>query len=377
MRQPRTLRRQPSSTDLDLQPGDSGRVLVLPEAERVLLVRLSAIGDIVFASPLVASFRRAYPNAHIAWLAQPECAPLLRHHPDLDEVIEWPYGRLRAHWRSGQLLALLREARGLISDLRGRRFDLAVDLQGLLKSALPVRLSGAVQRVGLGSREGGAKLMTRVVDKGADSMRIGSEYLHLARTLKLPLGRFEMAVHYTVEDAAAAEALIAEQRLDGGYVVICPFTTRPQKHWFAGRWIAFARRLKAETGLPAVLLGGPDDRQAAAGIARSAGDTVVDLTGRTSLLEAAALIEHGRALIGVDTGLSHMGIAFQRPTLLLFGSTRPYLDTSRPEARVLYHRRSCSPCRRRPSCGGVFHCMRDIDVDEVLNALRALPGIAL
>jgi ADP-heptose:LPS heptosyltransferase len=70
----------------------SKAALALPSPARILLVRLSAIGDIVFASPLVAVVRRAWPDAHIAWLAQPECAPLLRHHPDLDEVIEWPLG---------------------------------------------------------------------------------------------------------------------------------------------------------------------------------------------------------------------------------------------------------------------------------------------
>lgn len=350
--------------------------LALPSPARILLVRLSAIGDIVFASPLVAAVRRAWPDAHITWLAQPECAPLLRNHPDLDEVIEWPLGRWREQWHAGRPLTLLGEARGAIAGLRARRFDLAVDLQGLLKSALPVRLSGAAERVGLASREGSPMLMTRVVDKGPDSARIGSEYLHLAQTLGLPLNGFAMAIHYAAEDAIAAEALILEQRLDGGYAVICPFTTRPQKHWFAERWVELARRLRAETGLSVAMLGGPGDRAAAARIAADAGDAVVDLTGRTSLLTAAALIERGRALIGVDTGLSHMGIAFRRPTLLLFGSTCPYLDTTRPEARVIYRRRDCSPCRRRPTCGGAFHCMRDIGVDVVLDALLALPGIA-
>lgn len=352
--------------------------LTLPVRPRILLVRLSAIGDIVLASPLVASVRRAWPDAHVTWLAQPECAPLLRHHPDLDEVMAWPYGRLREHWRAGRPLALLREARELIGGLRARRFDLALDLQGLFKSALPVRISGAAERIGLRSREGSALLMTRVVDNvDADAERIGSEYRYLAQTLGLPLDGFEMAVHYALQDAAAADALITEQRLDAGFVVFCPFTTRPQKHWFAARWVELARRVRADTGLPGVLLGGPDDRAAAAAIRAAAGDALVNLAGRTSLLVAAALIERSRALIAVDTGLGHMGIAFKRPTLLLFGPTCPYLDTTRPEARVLYHRRDCSPCRRRPSCGGAFHCMRDIGVDEVFDALRGLPGILL
>lgn len=344
---------------------------------RILLVRLSAIGDIVFASPLATAFRRAWPDAHIAWLVQPECGALLRHHPDLDEVIEWPMSSLRTHWRERRPIVLRRMLRRLRVDLRARRFDLALDLQGLMKSALPVWLSGAAERVGLDSREGSKLLMTRVIESPPDGLRIGSEYLHLAQELRLPLDDFSMRVYPGAEEVAAAEALIAEHGLEPGFAVICPFTTRPQKHWFAERWSALAKRVLAETGLPTVMLGGPADRTAGAAIARQSGEAVVDLSGRTSLLTAAALIGRCRMLIGVDTGLSHMGIAFERPTLLLFGSTRPYTETTRANARVIFHPRDCSPCRRRPICGGRFDCMRDIEVDEVMRALHALPGLGL
>jgi heptosyltransferase-1 len=133
--------------------------------------------------------------------------------------------------------------------------------------------------------------------------------------------------------------------------------------------------MRDELGLPVAVLGGPGDREAAALIAADAAGAAVALAGRTSLLEAAALIERSRALVGVDTGLGHMGIAFKRPTLLLFGSTCPYTDTGRAEARVLYHAMECSPCKRRPTCGGVYHCMRAIGVDDVMGALRTLPGV--
>jgi len=77
-------------------------------------------------------------------------------------------------------------------------------------------------------------------------------------------------------------------------------------------------------------------------------------------------------VIGVDTGLGHMGIAFGRPSLLLFGSTCPYLETGQANAKVLYHSRPCSPCKRRPTCHGAYDCMRDIGVDEVTRAARVL-----
>jgi len=345
--------------------------------KRVLLVRLSAIGDVIFASPLAAAFRRAYPQAHLAWLAAPACAPLLRHHPDLDEVIVWPGPALRTLWRERRLPALAAELRRLRRDLRARRFDLAVDLQGLLKSALPARLSAAPTRIGLGSREGSRFLLTRVLPRepAARRTRIGSEYLHLARMLGLPTDGFEMAVHVGAEDAVGAADLLAAAGAAAGYFVFCPFTTRPQKHWLAARWAALALRLQAATGWPAVLLGGPDDVEAGAEIAAASGGAAANLAGRTSLLEAAAVIDRGRAVVAVDTGLGHMGIARRRPTLLLFGATLPYTDTARPDARVLYHPRACAPCRRRPTCDGRFDCMRDISVDEVMAALRALPGV--
>jgi len=337
---------------------------------RILLVRLSAIGDILFASPLIAAFRRAYPQARIAWLTQPEYRSLLEHHPDLDQVIDWPLRDWRTLWRARRLRTLAREIGALRGRLLGEGFDLAVDLQGLLKSAVPTYLTAAGERIGLGSREGGRWLMTRVVPRGGDPERIGSEYLHLAATLGLPLQDFAMALHYGPEEAAFAAELVAREGLTAGFAVLCPFTTRPQKHWREERWGLLAERIPNELGLATVLLGGPGDRPAAGRIGRLAARPPLDLAGQTSLLQAAALIDRSALLIGVDTGLGHMGIAFGRPSLLLFGSTCPYRDTTRANARVLYHRLDCSPCKRRPTCQGAFTCMGAIQVNEVLGAAR-------
>jgi heptosyltransferase-1 len=337
-------------------------------------VRVGAIGDIVFASPLVAAFRRAYPKAHIAWLAKPECRPLLEHHPDLDEVIVWPVGEWRDLWRRRRFGDLAREVRAFYRRLRSRELDTALDLQGLLKSGLLTRMSGARERIGLGSREGSGYLMTRVIPRGGEIKRISSEYLYLAETLGLPTDGFPMAIHYAPEDAEFAEDLIARKGLDSGFAVFCPFTTRPQKHWVEPRWAQLAHRLLAERSLPAVLLGGPTERAAAGRICDLAAAKPTDLAGRTTLLQAAALIDRAALLVGVDTGLSHMGIAFGRPSLLLFGSTCPYLDTTRANARVLYHRMDCSPCKRNPTCDGAFTCMKSIEVDEILASARDLLG---
>ena len=347
---------------------------VIARDARILLVRLSAIGDIVFASPLISALRRACPEAHIAWLAQPECIELLDHHPDLDEAIACPIGHWRRLWQERRLGELGRCIRAMRETLRARRFDVALDLQGLLKSGLLARLSGARTRIGLGSREGSAWLMTRIVPRGGNSKRIGSEYRFLAETLGLPTDRFEMAVHYDESAARFAEETLVRERLGTGYAILCPFTTRAQKHWIDARWCELAERLRRELGLTPVVLGGPKDRENAERICDETDGPLVNLAGRTSLTEAAALIDRAALLVAVDTGLGHMGIAFGTPSLLLFGSTCPYLDTGRANARVLYHPFPCSPCKRRPICGGAFDCMSAIGAGEVLAAARQVIG---
>ncbi|MCF1184546.1 lipopolysaccharide heptosyltransferase II [Marichromatium gracile] len=343
-----------------------------PNAPRILLVRLSAIGDVVFASPLVAALRRSHPRAHIAWLVQPECAPLLAQHPDLDEVIPCPINRWRRLVRERRLGTLARELRAMRAELRARRFDRAIDLQGLLKSGMLTWFSGAPERIGLGAREGSQWLMTRTVARDGPYKRIGSEYLHLARTLDLAVEPFAMAVHHGEAEHARVAELVAPAGAGARLVALSPFTTRPQKHWIESRWADLAERLHQELGLTPVLLGGPGDREAAARIVARCKTPLLDLTGATSLTEAAALIDRAALAVAVDTGLGHIGIAMNTPSLLLFGSTCPYLDTTRDNARVLYHPRPCSPCKRHPSCDGRFDCMREITVEAVVEAAREL-----
>lgn len=334
--------------------------------KRVLIVRLSAIGDAVFASPMISAIKQKYPDAKISWLAEPAVKTLLEHHPDLHEVIVWDKALWKCLWKQRQFFALWREVRGLIRSLRDRQFDTALDMQGLLKSGLWVWLSGAKRRVGLGSKEGSQRLMTEVFDKGGDVTRIGSEYHYLAGNLGLNNEPFPMHVEIDEQSQAGAE-----QALNGTaeYMVICPFTTRPQKHWFEQYWLDLIPLLRSTFDCQIVILGGPSDVEAASKLEL---DGVVNLAGQTSLLEAAAIIDRARLLVGVDTGLTHMAIARNTPAVAIFGSTCPYLHSPGAQLKVIYHQRDCSPCRRKPVCGGAFDCMRDIRPEEVLRESEKL-----
>jgi len=339
---------------------------------RVLVIRVSAIGDVIMSSGLLPVLRQAWPAAEISWLTDDTNAGLLAANPRLSEVIALPRRHWQSLWRAGQYRRLYPELRGFVRALRGRRFDLAIDLQGLLKSGVWARLSGAPQRIGLGSREGSQWLMTRVVTRQVESDLLGKEYRALAGALGLDPAGFAMDIVVAPADAQNAAAALREAGADSPYAVFAPFTTRPQKHWFDDRWAALAAEVAAQRLRP-VVLGGPGDRAHGEILvgAASAG-TLVSLAGRTSLREAAAVIRGASLLVGVDTGLTHLGFAMGTPTIALFGSTRPYLDPDVPRGRVLYEPMACSPCRRHPTCGGEFTCMRRHTVEKVARVIREL-----
>jgi heptosyltransferase-1 len=338
----------------------------------VLLVRLSARGDIVFSSPMVRAFRKTYPAARISWLAESHTKNLIEHHPELDEIIVWDRGSWKKLLKERKYLTLFREARSFVRELRGRRFDLAVDMQGLLRSGLMAFLSGAPTRIGLRPKEGSQLFMTQVVDKDRDKgdrAKVSSEYLYLAQELGLDTSDFSMEVPLSAPDRLFAAQWTQEKEL-GGYAVAIPFTTRPQKHWFETRWAHLLDLVQDELELPTVILGGPGDVEACGRIQRIADSEPLSLVGTTSLTQAAAVIEEASLVVGVDTGLTHMGLAFDRPTVTIFGSNIPYTEPPTNRGKVLVHWLECSPCKGNPTCDGDFTCLKLIHAEDVLAAAR-------
>jgi heptosyltransferase-1 len=334
---------------------------------RVLLVRLSARGDLVFATPLIAAFKRTYPEVHLTWVAEPHTKDLVTSHPDVDEVIVWERRRWKELLKRGRLISLWREARALRSRLRGAEYDVAIDLQGLLKSALIAYLSGAGIRIGVGSREL-SHLLMHYAFYDPDVSRVSSQYRRLAETLGLNTDTFELDVAVSRNDEAYADDRISEFGLGGGFAVLVPFTTWPQKHWIESRWSELSDRVFSDLGLRSVLLGGPGDQQPARRIVDGAQQPVVDLVGETTLGQATAIVARASLVIGVDTGLNHLGLSFDRPTVSLFGPAVPYAIPPSQRGIILHHPLPCSPCWRKPTCDGAFTCMRLIDVEEVMAA---------
>ncbi|WAW10586.1 lipopolysaccharide heptosyltransferase II [Oxalobacter vibrioformis] len=339
--------------------------------KKVLIVRASAIGDIVFASPFAEAIKKTYPDAYISWLMEKGNEVLMADSPYVDECIVMPVSEWKSLWKNGKKLEAIKKIRAFGAELKARHFDVAIDLQGLLKSGIFAWMSSAPVRIGLGSREGSQWLMNKVISRAGESHRISSEYLYLAEQLKLDHNHFTPSLSLNSQsEKLALEKLAAHGLHPGKYVVFAAFTTRPQKHWFADAWQNMAPMVKEKTGLIPILLGGPADKVAAEEIHSGAQD-IINLVGQTRLAEAVAIVAHAGALIGVDTGLTHMGIAFDIPTVALFGSTCPYTNTTRDNAKVIWLGLPCSPCRRKPTCNDRFDCLREITPENVMTTLES------
>ena len=334
---------------------------------KILIIRLSAIGDIVMSTPVAANLKAIWPDAKVTWLTQPENKSLLEHNPHIDQVICWDKAKTKALFKQKKWGAALTELKTLSVQLKAEKLDLCLDMQGLMKSGVMAWLSGAKHKVGLGSKEGSQWLMDEVVARDlGDTTLISSEYRSLVKHLGYE-AEFKLELYPGSKAELSARTIIDEQ-IGTEYVVICPFTTRPQKHWFTDYWSQLIEVLQNNLGLKVVMLGGPGDKVAADQIT---GVGLINLVGRTSLTEAAALIERSSGLIGVDTGLTHMGHAAGVPTLGLFGATKPYSQTGSAQSKILHFGALCSAGKHddREEFSG---CMRDLTPEIAHEAFLKL-----
>lgn len=330
-------------------------------APRILILRLSALGDIVFATSLLQALRQRWPQAHVAWLAQQGFAGILESDPRLDEVIIAPANLFKSP-------AAMRRLR---RELAARSFDWVLDVQGLLKSRIAAVLAAGATRIGFASSEPGAFLMQHLLPKGGRLSDISSEYRYFAEQLTgEPAGPPRLLVTETAGTAVAAA--MREHGLVAGFIALCPFTTRPQKHWPEHYWSQLAQLLQQRGLGPCVLFGGPGDKPAAARIMAAMPANSLDLVGATRLAELPAWLAQTGLVIGVDTGLTHIGVAVRTPTLALFGSTCPYTGGAESPLTVFYDALPCSPCKRRPTCGGLYTCMRMLTPERAAEAALSL-----
>lgn len=347
---------------------------------KILIIKPSSLGDVVHALPAVAMLRRAQPDAHIAWLVNDEYVPLVSLCPAVDEVIPFHRRRWARPWHVGELL-------GHVWQLRRQRFDLVLDLQGLLRSGLLAWCSRSPRRIGFAAAREGAPFFYTGTVRLAGSCRHAVER-------NLALVRAALGRENGTADAEAFPPLVrppevqgrVEQLLAAGglagaapLLAVAPATRWVSKNWPAGSYAAFLRQfLDRFPGAGAVLLGSagdrPDGERIAAETARPG--RVLNLMGRTSLVELLEVLHRSGALVANDSGPVHLAAAAARPTVAIFGPTDPGLTGPYGNRHVVV-RGECpsgpcfsAACRRN---GGTLPpCLVSVRPETVLQAVEEL-----
>ena len=303
---------------------------------RILVVKLSAIGDVIMGTPFVRGLKDLYPDAQIDWVVEPLSADILRGNPFLRDVIVWNRAKGEAARGLRGIASFAKDAWSLRGRIHGR-YDLALDIQGLGRSAVAMWAAGAPVRVGKDdAREGGRLLLTHAFSVPEPTYRAALQYTEILRHLGHLNPPIDLEVFTDDGNRAKADALLDGFDAPEGFVSITPGTTRPYKHWTSDAFAESLDLLKETFGLEAVIHGGPADVNLAEGIAglcRRVSPRII--AGQTTLRDAAEVIRRSRLLVGVDTGLMHFGMATKTPTVALFGPTNPHRLRDEPYVRVL------------------------------------------
>jgi heptosyltransferase-1 len=346
---------------------------------RVLIVRLGALGDIVHAIPVAAALRRAFPDARIDWLVSAKYREMLDLVSVIDRrlVINDRPSTVRQPLHSGQE----RPRRGssmltAIRELRAAQYEIAIDLQGLIKSALLARASGAGRVVGFSAayaREWFARLFySDVYDPGRGGLYDPRETRHVVEinlgvltAIGLNAGRAE----FPIDEVASAAAREAREQTRGRYALLNPGAAWPNKRWPPARLADVARALRDRHDLMSVVLWGPGEESLARDVVAGA-DGAAILSPPTSIADIVALCRGAALMVSGDTGPAHIASAVGTAVVGIYGPTRPARNGPLSPYDVTVSRDAVCQCHHLRRCVRDRMCLLDIDVSEVVGAVE-------
>jgi heptosyltransferase-2 len=341
--------------------------------QHILIIRFSSLGDIILASPLIRALRNSFPRATIDFLLKSEYAPLLRYNPHLSKVIELTGSDKE-------------ELRRLKNDIRGRNYDTIVDIHNSLRSRWLRMFSGA-RYVYVINKFAVRRFLLVNVKRNLykDTIPVPRRYLDTAKALGMVADEQGLEVFIPEETISSVNALMNKFKPEKHAAVIglVPTAHHFTKRWPAECFVKLGVRLAKEHHAKLFLFGGENEVDYCGDIAQminaeSGSAAAESLAGKISILQAAAVLDYCSVVVSNDSGLMHLAAARQRKIVALFGSTVKELGffPYRTENIVLERNGlACRPCShvgldRCPE--GHFKCMKDISVDEVVEAVNSL-----
>jgi len=297
-------------------------------AMNIAIVKLSSLGDVVHALPVAAALRRAFPQARLAWLVERREAALLRGNPAIDEILPLDVRR----WRQARDVAAVAEAGRALGQLwrrlRQASFDVALDLQGLLKSGLLTAATGARLRIGFGARRCREPLNALFTNCRVSPPPSARHIVDQLMTLVEPLGVRDVRPEFWLPADPEAEASVDQFFRATGLkpkdrlVVLNPGARRAAKQWPATHFAALATQLVSEAEAVALVVWGPAEREVAQSIVGTVGHARAILGPATDLDGLLAVLRRASVVVAADTGPLHLAAAIGTPCVGLYGPTR-------------------------------------------------------
>lgn len=338
---------------------------------KILIVRLSAIGDTIHSLPIAAALKNSYPDICIHWLVEPEQGFLLKDNPIIDKVIIFDKNSYK---KQGICFNTLKNISKLISNLKKERYDIAIDLQGLFKSGILTWLSSAKRKIGFkNTREFAEFFLSECINAG--NMFDESEHV-IQKNLKLAqyLGATDTSIRFILPNIPEnvnnkVDSLLNKINTNLPTMAILPATLWKSKHWPIKYWQELLKKLENKVNL--IIIGSHKDMILANEITQNLQtETLYNLSGKTNLIDLIEIFNRTDIVIGVDTGTMHLAVATGKPKVISILGPTSAVRNGAFEQVNLYHQLSCQPCNKK-ICplknNNYMLCLNSIKPETVFN----------
>ncbi len=348
---------------------------------KILILRLSAVGDVLRTLPAVMALREYLPSSHIAWVVEEPSKTLLESQPEIDQVILLPRKRWTQGMKSiGKRWKTFKEMGQFVLELRKEKFDIVLDFHGIIKSGMISFLSGSPKRIGYGrksSREGNFLLSNIKVKLPKEKISRYQRNFALLKGVGLEVKDFDARLHIPQRDKEYIESFLV--RLNPSLrrpSIAIHAGTNPKavfKRWMPGHYAQLADRLIRELDATVIFTWGPGELESVEAIRKEMAEQSVLGPETESLTQLGELFKHCDLYLGGDTGPMHIASLMGTPVLVIYGPTDPVFHEPLGRHKKVRKEVGCNPCRNR-SCKDL-KCLKSITVDDVFKATKEILSI--
>ena len=340
----------------------------------ILVIKLSAIGDVVHSIPFLEVVHNCFPHARIDWVVEEDACDIIKGHHALNRVIVSPRKAVTKRYKNPREWSWIKEeVIRFLQELRLCHYDLIIDLQGLLKSGVLLAISRGRTKMGMqGSREGAWFFTNKPAIPVHYNQHAIDRYLEAARYLGCHISKWSGKIPFRSCDRKNLGNILSKEGItfDKPLVAINPMARWQTKLWYPERFALVADRIHEDTGCDVIFTGGRSDQPVIDSILQQMDTRAVSLAGKTSLKELACLYSVCRAVVSTDTGPMHIAAAMGTGVVAIFGPTEPRMTGPYGYGHRILRTKglACSPCFKK-LCDKRT-CMQSISVSAVINAVK-------